>query len=272
MLKIELERGFKSISFYLALIIAIGISCVNLILEVFPRAENPILIFNGNFPMMPSNVFNTWLGGTVNFESSLLVRIIPLLAVLPFSATYYTDKKNGIVKNYYVRVKKKDYLLAKYVTVFLTGGIVCVAPFILNLFVSAIILPSLTPEVAAGQGLNVNALWSEIFYTKPYLYVFLFMGIIFIFSGLLACLTLLVSNFANNRFVALAFPFLLCMLLNMILNNSTNIFIRCLAPSRILDIRQMGPNYGPSIIFEIVFLLILTVTVFVGKGVQDDTL
>ena len=68
----------------------------------------------------------------VNFENELFVRIIPLLAAIPYAITYCSDIRTGIVKNYYIRTKKINYLFSKYLAVFLTGGTTVTVPLLIN--------------------------------------------------------------------------------------------------------------------------------------------
>lgn len=270
-LKIELERAYKNKAFLVALIIGAMLSFANVIIEVIPRAMNPLRTFSRDGQILPQNVFVSWMGGNQNFEYTLLIRIIPLLVVIPYAATYFSDKKNGIIKNYYVRMDKKNYLIAKYITVFFSAGIVAIFPFVLNLMITSMILPSIRPEVASSQGLSVNGLWSQIYYTHPYAYILLSLMLIFMLSGIFGSMTLMLSHFANNRFIAMVFPFLLTTCTNMLFSNSRNWFIRGFTTSRILDMTQIGPNYGVSILIEMISLFALTFTIFVLKGVRDDT-
>ncbi len=53
---------------------------------------------------------------------------------IPYAASYYTDKRSGIINNYYVRTKRINYLVAKLAAVFLTGGAIVVFPLLLTLY------------------------------------------------------------------------------------------------------------------------------------------
>lgn len=53
-----------------------------------------------------ANVNNMWMAMGEGWHYTLYVRLIPLLAVVPYAVTYYTDYKKGIVKNYYTRTKR----------------------------------------------------------------------------------------------------------------------------------------------------------------------
>ena len=122
MLKIELERAFKSAGLKVSLLIGIVISTLHFFQKVLPTALDPLHFYKtGNLETV-ANVNNMWMAMGEGWHYTLYVRLIPLLAVVPYAVTYYTDYKKGIVKNYYTRTKKINYISAKYIAVFLTGG------------------------------------------------------------------------------------------------------------------------------------------------------
>ena len=133
MIKTELERAFKSWGFWIALIIGIGISVSQIVTRIIPAAINPISFFEpDNATVMPASAFQMWLGNGVTFEYTLYVRLIPILAAMPYAVTYLSDIKSGIIKNYISRTAKINYLVAKYMAVFITGGIVIILPLFLT--------------------------------------------------------------------------------------------------------------------------------------------
>lgn len=270
-MKIELERAFKGIGFQITLLIGMGISIANLILQVIPRAMNPLKYFDVNYQTLPYSVFNSWIGGNSNYQYQLFIRIIPILVVLPYGVSYFTDMKTGIIKNFYSRTKKSNYIVAKYFAVFISGGFVIVTPLLFNLLVTSVLLPSL---VAANgtYGINANGMWSSIFYTYPYIYIFMYLILNFIMSGLLGCIALTISEFVNNRFVAMLFPFLLCEFTNAITRYSSISIVRGMAPYRFFSITQLGCNYMESAIIVIILLFIVGYGLFYFRGIKDDTL
>ena len=71
--------------------------------------------------------------------------IMPLLAVLPFGASYYMDLKSGYVKQLVTRCGSKKYLCAKYGSTFISGGVVVAIPLLLQLMLLALIFPLNNP-------------------------------------------------------------------------------------------------------------------------------
>ena len=113
MLKIEQERAFKSAGLKVSLLIGIVISALHFFQKVLPTALDPLHFYKtGNLETV-ANVNNMWMAMGEGWHYTLYVRLIPLLAVVPYAVTYYTDYKKVIVKNYNTRTKKINYISAK---------------------------------------------------------------------------------------------------------------------------------------------------------------
>ena len=98
----------------------------------------------------------------MNVYYTLYIRLLPIMVVLPYAATYYTDRRTGIIRNYYCRTKKINYLIAKFTAVFTTGGIVAVLPLLVNLLATAMLLPSMIWNNGT-LCYCANSMWSSIF-------------------------------------------------------------------------------------------------------------
>ena len=98
MIKTELERAFKSWSLWLAFIIGMGLSIAQIITRIIPAAMNPLMGYMpDNATLMPISAFQVWIGNGVSFEYSLFIRLIPILAAMPYAVTYLSDIKSGII-------------------------------------------------------------------------------------------------------------------------------------------------------------------------------
>ena len=178
MIKTELERAFKSWSLWLALIIGMGLSIAQIITRIIPAAMNPLMGYMpDNATLMPISAFQVWIGNGVSFEYSLFIRLIPILAAMPYAVTYLSDIKSGIIKNYVTRTAKFNYLAAKYIAVFVTGGVVVVMPLLINYLTAITILPCLmlssreknygdTPVKDQAQLVFLNVIWWDNLYVE----------------------------------------------------------------------------------------------------------
>lgn len=269
MIKTELERAFKSWGFWIALFIGLGISVSQLVTRVIPAAINPISFFeSNNATVMPASAFQMWIGNGATFEYTLYIRLVPILAAMPYAVTYLSDIKSGVIKNYVTRTSKNNYLVAKYVAVFVTGGITIVVPLLINYLVAITVLPSFVWPIGVFAP-SANSMWSEIFYTYPHVYIMMYMILFFVCGGLVSTVVLIISNLVNNRFVAVLAPYIIGEFANAVLRMVKIKWIRSLAPTILFNMSQI--NYGLSYIVFIAVLLILGGLVYFIGGIRHET-
>ena len=271
MLKIEMERAFRGAAFKVALAIGMIICVLQFVIQVLPAADNPLEYYVPMSLAIPVNVHYIWIGGWYNMYYTLYIRLIPLLAVIPYAVTFYTDNKKGIVRNYYVRTKKINYLLAKLIAVFLTGGFVATIPLLLNLIATSAVLPSII-GINGTISCNANGMWSYIWYSHPYVYYFMYLILQYICAGLLATISLVISQWVNNGFIVLLFPIVLCEFLNAVTNWSSHRVLRGMAAYKLLSIEQLLPNYWQSYVLFILIIIAFDVVFYLWRGVKNDTL
>ncbi len=80
-------------------------------------------------------VFSTWIGGDgYSLGASVYFFIFPLLISIPYGWSYCEEKKNGYIGAVVAKAGKTSYFLAKYIAVFLTGGLAMVIPLFLTFY------------------------------------------------------------------------------------------------------------------------------------------
>lgn len=270
MLKIELERAFRSSGFWLSLMIGMLISIIQYIQKVIPAVSEILLPMKDKLAI-PVCVHQTWIAMGDGWYYTLFVRLIPLLAVIPYAVTYYTDNKKGIVHNYYSRTNKIKYLLAKWMAVFITGGMTAIIPLMVNLMATSAVLPSF---IALDYiiSCNANGMWSYILYSHPYIYYILSFILQFICAGLIATVSLLISRYVNNAFIVLLFPSVLCEFMNATAGWLPARKLKALAPWRLFRIDQLAVKYWQTYVIFICTILVMDLVVYVWRGVKDDVL
>ncbi|MDD4414479.1 MAG: hypothetical protein PHR14_08050 [Oscillospiraceae bacterium] len=271
--KNELRRAFTGIPFFIAIAIGTVIAFWQVIQYVIPLTEfvNDVHTYAGKPGLFPLSVFNKWIGAErTGLPSYLFFLVIPLLASLPYGDSYFQDRKTGYIRHILIRQNKVQYYVAKFIAVFLSGAVVVVIPLIINLGMSALILPSVLPEVSTHtHAIYAHSMWSSLYYAHPYVYIGLYLLLIFIFSGLWASISLSVSFFSGNRYVVLLFPFVFYVFIHAITNllnidrMSPSVFLRPSQPEAYISF--------PIILGEAVLLLLMTGGFFVAKGKADDT-
>lgn len=206
-IKIELDRAIRCRGMFIALLAGCSISIMQIIVDVIPLLKNQETEV---FTMFPFTVFEKYIGlipGSM-FPTYFYI-FIPIIAAIPYALTTYSDRKTGYIKNVFTRTKRVNYYTSKYISAFISAGIVVVVPQILNLLIVALLLPSITPYPGIGYvGIFDNAMWSNIYYSNPYVYIFMYWALDFVFYGLLNTLAISMSWLFHNRFGIMLIPFI----------------------------------------------------------------
>lgn len=225
MLKVELKRALKSRGMLLSLTIGMIISAVHVVQYQIPEYYRNMERAYEGYPLFsPEYAAQGWIeGNSFHMAGFVYFFLLPLLAMMPFGASYFSDHQNGFLKNLYMRTKRKHYLNAKYVAVFISGGIAVTLPLVFNLLCSLILLPNLIPTpVMARTGISAVQLFSQIYYSKPLLYILIFLMIDFAFAGMYACITLVVSFLSDYKIIVSIMPFFVQLVLHILCSVSGN--------------------------------------------------
>ncbi|MCI8554862.1 MAG: hypothetical protein HFJ80_07965 [Clostridiales bacterium] len=203
-----------------------------------------------------------------SYTPELYFLLLPLLATIPYGASFHTDLNSGLVKNLFLKTKKRHYFAAKYLAVFLSGAAAVLIPLLVNLALTAATLPSLMPEIGPRTfPVMTTDMWAGLFYTHPYAYLFAYLLLIALFSGFLPAISLCVSFYVKNRFAVLLSPFILCLFIHSVSQLLGN---HSLDPITYLN---PGAAYSsvPLILLELIPLAVVTFLLFMVKGCRDDT-
>ena len=266
-LKTELKRAFQNKYLWFALLIGIAISIWHTVENVLPIMQYLEGDLKGG---LPHSVFNKWMGGENHTLQPVLYYIlVPLLATLPFGVSFYQDRKSGYLKNIFTRTDKKQYYIAKYIAVFLSGGVAGLLPLLFNFLSTAMCLPLILPQASAGTfSVFEGGLFADIFYTNPYAFLAIYMVMNFIFFGLLATIALAAGQFMENYFVVLLTPFLYSVLFMFLANFTGNVnysMQNFLRPSLPVNASLI------EVLAEGILLAVVTLILFIGKGVKHET-
>lgn len=269
-IKLELYRAFHNAGFPIAVFLGSIIAVVQFVFRVLPEMDYIVdTSINLSYPL---SIFNTCLmldlGG---FYSYLYYYAVMLIAVIPFGVSYYTDLREGYIKNVYTRMDRKGYLIGKYISVFVSAGFVCVIPLILNLLLTSMVMPSLLPQVATGRfSIGGLAMLKELFYAHPWIYIGIYLLFDFIMTGLFACTALVMAKLVYNKYIVLFAPFLLFILAQTVAQFS---YYNAAGPYYIMDASQTIWENLPTVIIEIVFLFLFTfITFYFMGGRKKDAL
>lgn len=216
-LREELYRGFHNRGMYAALVI--GIIFVGL--HFFFYVMNYAISYIGNYANLdyPYSVFYiTLLFDTNGVFPIYYSYIFPLLAALPYSASYYEDCKNGYRNQLLLRGGAGNYLWSKYIAVFITAGAAVVFPVLLDLMVTMVCVPSLIPQMGTSLFCVGEQNWlGGLFYMHPFIYFSIYLFLLFCLAGILASIALAVSAFVSGKYVVLFTPFIFTLMIESVI-------------------------------------------------------
>lgn len=271
LLKLEFERAFRSRGMTAALICGYAIAIIQFVCVPLANSHDILRFFDGSNLTYPYTVFGSWLGMDDTHPWDLMYRyLIPLLAVLPFGATYFSDIRAGYIKNICTRTAKWKYLAAKYVAVFVSGGVTVVLPMLLNLLLTAAVLPSLAPSTNSLYSIFGGSMFATLFYEHPYGYIALYLFMYFIYGGVFSSLALLMKGMARYRFEVVLFPFVVYYILGLTTGYFVWLPIGVISPRHLLSMTQ-GIRMTEAVFFgEPVIIGIMVMVIYAWMGVRDD--
>ena len=266
----EIKRAFNTIGMKLALLVGCALSVWHVITVIMPISEGQNYELSANAIddlYVPISLFSTWMGNELfPIQSYIFYLILPLLAVLPFGSSFFEDIKSGYIINVCTRLEKKIYFKAKYLAVFLSGGVAVAAPLLLNLVLSSMFMPAFIPDNGTVGTISPTTMAYEVFFTHPLVYVLMFIVIDFIFAGVIATLSLSYTYFTEHRFgvmiVPFVFYFFIYSLTNLIDKTDYSLFFMLNGGA--------NNNYLPVYILYFLLFFILSYVVFMWKGKKQD--
>ena len=283
-LKIELKKAFCNKMFCLVLgigLVIAGISAVQNIQMYYDNLatiaevqQNSEVLYN---PEKEAVILYD-MCISMDFASSmtpLFYTLMPLLVCLAYGWSYFGERKSGYVMNVMTRThKKSQYLLAKYIAVFLSGGAVVAIPLIANFLAVACFIPAYQPDLYYSfyYGVQMHFL-RELFYAMPLLYFGYLIAINFLFGGLFAACSMMLTFFIKNKFSVVLLPFM-CLFGVLYLQDNVWFFLSdaYIAPMDFLRGYTMQYTSGTVILIWAVVLLVFTLGTVWGKGAREDVL
>lgn len=270
-LKIELERAYRSRGMTVALSIGLILAVVQFFQYVYPWRNHILTFFDGTYMTYPLSVFNMWLGADDTHPwLAIYMTIFPILAALPYGASYFDDKKTGYIKNICIHVKKERYLLAKYIAVFLSSGTTVVLPMLFNLMLTASVMPSLIPSMNGLFAPGSSGMFANIFHCHPYVYIFIYLVMYFIYGGVFASIALAVTEGAEYRFIVLLSPFCIFYATGLISQFVRHPYIMEIGMRRLLTMTQYRGISEYTFFGEAFIIAIISFVIYFVRGMAND--
>lgn len=237
---------------------------------------------NGNYfsdPLIGAyNLFNSWIGGIPgsNILTMLFYLILPLAAVLPYALSFSNERKSGYLRQMVLQNGKLHYYIVKYFAVFSSGFFLIFIPIVLNIIVTACIIPAYTPNIFYSMYYtqSYGQYLSRVFYMYPFLFLAIFTLLPSVFAGLWATVSLTISYFISNKYIILLVPYVFLFFsmsfFEMLLTYVNDINIET---SPFYFLRGGYANLTPNIFLVIgiiLFLFVTTMVVTCIRGKKDD--
>ena len=283
--KLECKKAIHNKYFLLAVLIGIAITFLSLfpMLESYANDMSSHQRISEEFglrnPLMPmETLFNHWIGGEPYTPGSAdYFFLFPLLVAVPYGWSYCAEKRSGYVKNMVIRAGRTRYYLSKYVALFLSGGLTMVTPLLFNFLLTAMFIPAVMPDPSyiTAYGIGSSSFLSMLFYSCPFVYVFLYLLIDFLFGGLIACLCFVVSVFVKNRVVVTLLPFFILLGFNylcysFVYTSATRIYTEL---SPMVFLRPAPASYDTTLLVVLIWgavLLASTLLMTVVRGIRHE--
>lgn len=269
-LKIELNRAFYNIGMIISLMIGMGCVFYQIIPVIYNmEASKRIWEINDIYVSFTRGGFYTfWLPSYLNGATIYYFYFIGIIVALPFGASFYRDKKTGVIRNICNRIDKKKYLIAKYVSTFISGGTAVTIPLVIDFLIVKLIIPYDNFDIE-GTILNAITEWGVFIIDKPYAAAVIILFSWFIFGGALASISLMVSSISENFFTIQLAPFFV-MLILFYLPNFLPVGLNKYFPFYFLSLFGKG---NPIIaLTESILIVLITFAVFIIRELRKDIL
>ncbi|WP_167628837.1 hypothetical protein [Listeria valentina] len=206
-----IRRIFKRKPFQIALATGMLLSLFYLIADIYPNR------FYGGSP------YTRWIESFTGSEvPHLLFKFMPIIAAMAAADIYASDKKAGFFDHIYLKRKKISYFANLYGYNFILGGVIFIAPLLLNIYGCFMLLPNHQPDLVVTTNeavplLNSTTLFPELYYAHPFLHMLMYIGIAFFSAGMFATIALAVGMFLKQSFVIFLTAYIIDYLWNYVI-------------------------------------------------------
>lgn len=227
MVKTELWKATHNTYFYLALAAGLVIVLIDLVenfVTVQGITERTLALldtgaFSGGHDGISLFVLSLPYNG-MNYASRLYLFVWPILAGMPFTWSYCAERRSGLYNQIVSRNSVDSYFVAKYIAVFVSGGLAVSLPLLSDVLLNAMICPYETPDVVMSQVSIFNGWFlSGLYYTIPWAHALIWCVVAFFLGGAVAGLCFLVGTRLRLQVLVVLVPFAILMLWDVLYNN-----------------------------------------------------
>lgn len=166
-----------------------------------------------SFYLSGHSVYSAWMVANCPIATlpTVFFYLLPFIVLIPFAWSFRGERMSGYDMQVISRISRRDRMLAKGIVVFGSAALITIVAHVVNFVTVSLFLPLRTPvfEEVFTLGIFTECLFSNLFYSRPLLYVLAFTAMNSILMGAWATLVLGTSAIFGNRVSLLVFPYLL---------------------------------------------------------------
>lgn len=239
--------------------------------------DNGKYIANPDLPLF--GFYNAWVGGdTLSLAYVLFFNLMPIAAALPYAWSFYTERKNGYLRNIAIRVEKKYYIFSKTIAVFISGALTVLIAYLINLFIVSAFVPMIKPDVEYNlyNIVYFGTMWSDLFFLYPFIHLILFVLLGTMYGGIFAISSFALSFYVKKLPAIVLGPFITMMLAGYIEIAIADKFMHYLnivefIPIRFLHSRSINFQVMSfSVALSTIIILLISLGIIFIKGNKDE--
>lgn len=248
--KVEIKRAILSWQFFISLVITL--------IVVFSGVAIDILDFKTY-----KDIVELFTKGAGDSSSSIYLLITFIVVQIPFSTSYIIEKNNKYIMQLIFKTNLKNYTLVKFITNFVVGGLLLSSSLLIFLLLLSIFFPLVIDINFYISNGTFKGCFEDVFVYSPLLYLFIIIGLNFIFGGAYASLGLAISSLTNNKYVTIAGPFIFFIIYSIILEIlGLQILLpqTCIIPSSVQGVSYIT-IFGQIAIITIISYITFAITI-----------
>lgn len=281
-IKLEIRKMFDSVKFKVTVIVGI----IMAMLQSFWSYNNIYrtnsyiyknVLENGDLKMdfFETGILECWLGcETFSSYNQMWIKLFPLFAVVPYAISFFEEWNSGYSTQFITRCGRKKYIIGKSIVTFVSGGIGVVIPLIFSLLVAMLYVPCVPVELRSMQTFMYDrSMWADLFFSQPVVYALAYTLLIdFVFGGIYALFTMVLSGMCKNRFICILFPFVFHLFLSYSVTAMLHGFVYVpeafLNPAQLIGLNSM--EFGVIFCIEVATILFFCLTNYLRFRKADD--
>ena len=184
---------------------------------------------------------------------------LPIMVAFFGAGLYREDVRRSIILNQTVRFGRKSYYYQQFLTAFIGGGIAGVSPYLVSSLLFFMLHPMTLPDPIVTQLLSLSPGWMYTLYSLHPFTLWLLLSLwIFLISGILTCLGLVISYFISYKYFEYFFAFAVMFLTPLVFGVFGIDYLDIIAMMLLSNLSRLdGPLWMQTLAYWIVIVLVI---------------